>query len=328
MLSPQVLIIALLAALLIGILIGYFLMQGRLRRQDEALKASQRRHLAELEAAHESRLRETTQRLRQDYEAELATTIEHYQDQLSDKTSELQQIYETRFRVVQDSVITSADASGQGSQSNGNLGIDQAPLSQPEVRHLKRQYEKRLKEAAQKLQQAYEKQLTQHAKTVRAELHAEYEQRLAAKTKEYETQIAARDAQLNQTLMGRHETPHKIDESTLTLASREPSPLPKTPSPSPVMIPTQEDIDARIREATQQIQQNYEQQLSAKLEEYQDRLSSRVQELETDYRNRLDAIASAQAATANQPARQNPDDSFDPLDLSDIAPNQDPTANN
>lgn len=77
----QGIIIALLTGLLVGILVGYFLVQGRVRRQNQALKEGQR-HLADLEQDYETRLQETTQQLRHDYEADLAKTIEHYQDQL------------------------------------------------------------------------------------------------------------------------------------------------------------------------------------------------------------------------------------------------------
>ena len=81
--TPGILI-ALLILFLLGILVGYALVQRRLRKQAEELKITQRR-LTEIEQSHELRLRDATEQLRHDYESQLAHTIEHYQDQLSQK---------------------------------------------------------------------------------------------------------------------------------------------------------------------------------------------------------------------------------------------------
>lgn len=209
--SLQVVVIALLVAFLVGILIGYALVQGRLQRQSEALEENQRR-LAELEASYEVRLKETTQKLRRDYEAELAETIEHYQDQLSDKTLELKQNYETRLGVLQQGLAETAISSGVAMQSR----TAEPSLSQPEMLHLKRQYELRLKEAAQKLQQAYEKQLAQHAKSVTAELQADYEKRITEKVEHYDQQFAQRQTQLEQEYRNRLNAINTTPESKQT----------------------------------------------------------------------------------------------------------------
>ena len=350
-----IIIIAVLVALLVGILIGYFSVQGRLRRQSEALKESQNR-LSELETSYEGRLRTTTQTLRRDYEAELAETIEHYQDQLSDKTLELHQTYETRLKVLQEGLVMPIEAETPSiGRGNGIEPIDDnadTPLSRPEVLHLKRQYEIRLKEAAQKLQQAYEKQLAQHAKTVTADLQADYEKRLADKIEHYDKQSAIRQAQLEQEYASRYEalsqaqaiasevesqalqsqaavlgskvpTPSEImgtgNETTVTLQPKDRPSFAPTPSQPLVALPTQEDIDARIREATKQIRHDYEQQLSTKLEEYQAQLTARVQELEEDYRHRLNAIANIKPEFSSTNTPDNGGD-LEPLDLSDISP--------
>jgi hypothetical protein len=187
----QGIILTFLIAFLLGFLLGYYLVQGRLRRQTAALKESQR-HLTELEQSYELRLRETTETLRREYEAELAETIEHYQDQLSQKTVDLEQTYATRFQVLQQGELSSsapptaarervdippAVAPAGGAVLRGQIepvADDPPELTTAQVLHLKRQYETRLKEAAQKLQSAYEKQLAQHARNVRADLQAEY----------------------------------------------------------------------------------------------------------------------------------------------------------
>ena len=309
-LSLQVVIIAVLIALLVGILLGYALIQSRLRRQSEALKESQDR-LAELEASHEVRLRATTQTLRRDYEAELAKIIEHYQDQLSDKTLELKQTYETRLKVLEEGLITPEAASLTALEKNDALAnaARTESLSRPEA-HLKRQYEMRLKEAAHKLQQAYEKQLAQNAKSVKAE----YEQRLTEKVEQYEQQLAARKAQLEQEYVSLPQSPvDGLTPSETMKAGNETTRTLPLQDQSAASL-TQEAVDARIREATYRIRQDYEQQLSTKLEEYQTQLTSRVQELEKDYRTRLDAIASTEPAI--EPSGI---DDLEPLDLSDIS---------
>ncbi len=322
-LSLQVVIIAVLIALLVGILIGYTSVQGRLKRQSETLKENQTR-LAELEASHESRLRDTTQRLRRDYEAELSKIIEHYQDQLSDKTLELKQTYETRLKVLEAGLIAPT-ATSSALESNTPISAEPAePLSKPEVLHLKRQYEMRLKEAAQKLQQAYEKQLAQHVKSVTADLQAEYEQRLTEKIEHYDQQFAARQTQLEQEYASRYSALNSAQSDNLSpgeiMSTGRETTMTLQPQNQSAASPTSSvDIDARIREATQQIRQDYERQLSTKLEEYQTKLDSRVQELEKDYRTRLDAIANM--TPDHSPTIQPTNiDNLEPLDLSDISP--------
>lgn len=360
----QSIIIALLVGCLVGIAVVYILMQARIRRQSQALKASQRQ-LEELERSHEARLRETTQQLRRDYEVELAQTIEHYQDELSATTLELQQTHETRLKVLQGGLT---DTTAQPSmptphpQTSSSNAVE-APLSRPEILHLKQQYEMRLKEAAQRLQHAYEKQLAQRAKTVKAELEAEYEARLAEKTKYYDELFTKRQAELeasyqaihqNQAVLANDATltpapPQTVDDQTvpnpgtpaptdILVSSDVPTPSqimgtgdettvtlqpwvrssasPPPPSPSPQI--TREDLDERIQEATQQIRQDYEQQLSAKLKDYKDQLTARVRELEEDYRKRLNVFSELQPETPQPPKRAHNDD-LDPLDLSDIS---------
>jgi len=374
--SIQGIIIALLIAFLVGILVGYSFVQRRFRQQAEALKISQRR-LEEMEQSHELRLRETIDQLRQDYEAEIAETIEHYQDQLSQKTVEMEQIYETRFQVLQQgetatnarslvgAVLTdNADVRSPAAQPQA-LGTieplaDEKPqaLTQPELLHLKKQYEMRLKEAAQKLQKAYEKQLAEHAKKARADIQTEYEKRLVQKLKEYEEQFAQRRTQLEQEYADRQPptaqsmltagidipTPSEImgtgDDTTVTL------PPPNVPGASPQRPPaaqySQADLEARLQEATEQVRQEYEQQLASQLEEQQEQFDLRLQDLEAEYKQKMETLsASAQKAdTAADPldelfddslfdleetpsnqenSSDDDDDDFGPLDLSDIS---------
>ncbi|MEL6319850.1 MAG: hypothetical protein AAFQ57_04270 [Cyanobacteria bacterium J06626_14] len=321
-LSLQVVVIAVLIALLLGILIGYASVQGRLKRQRKALEESQNR-LADLETSHESRLRDTAQSLRRDYEAELSKIIEHYQDQLSDKTLELKQTYETRLKVLEEGLITPTSASSPVHESNTLSNADAVEsFSKPET-HLKQQYEMRLKEAAHKLQQAYEKQLAQHAKSVTADLQAEYEQRLTEKIEHYDRQFAVRQAQLEQEYASRYGALSQSQGGSLTpseiISTRNDTTVTLQSQNQPSTTLTQADLEGRIREATQQIRQDYERQLSTKLEEYQTQLNSRVQELEKDYRTRLGAIANMTPDPTPTIQPSNIDD-LEPLDLSDISP--------
>jgi hypothetical protein len=374
--SIQGIIIALLIAFLVGILVGYSLVQARARKQAEALKISQRR-LEEIEQSHELRLREATEKLRRDYEAELAETIEHYQDQLSQKTVEMEQIYETRFQVLQQGDLSAQPQPLVGATLGARTGeempapnplpqrgtiepVEDKPpaLSQPELLHLKKQYELRLKEAAQKLQKAYEKQLADHAKKARADLQAEYEKRLAEKLEEYELQFAERQAQLEAEFANRQAdlssaqsaiagnpeipTPSEImgtgDDTTVTLPP--PGPLGDNAQRSPAEQYTSAQLEARIQEATEQVREEYEQQLASQLEEQKAEFEQRLQALEADYQQKMEELTASQQTPDSsldedlfgddlfnlddemnslKNKKGDDDDDFGPLDLSDIS---------
>ncbi len=313
----QGLIVALLTAFLIGLALGYTYLQTRWKRQSIALKESQRR-IRELEQAHERQLQETRDRLRAEYEAEISATIEHYQDQLSRKTLELEQTYETRIQVLQQSAAAAPDLQPAIAENLGNrfetalqgrpyalneasLSAPQpadAPLSQPELLRLKRQYEVKLKEAAQKLQKAYERQLAQNAKNLRADLQAEYEKRLDARLQAKDQELADLRAKMEQLRASPRDmmaadfapsTPSQImgvgDETTVTL-----SPISQRP-PSPQYI--QEEIEARIQVVAEQMRQDYEQQLATQMEAYQAQVTRRLEELEAEYTQRLASMSAS-----------------------------------
>lgn len=368
-------IIALLIVFLLGILLGYSLVQRRQRQQAEALKIAQRR-LAEIEQSHELRLREATDQLRRDYESQLATTIEHYQDQLSQKTIEMEQIYETRFRVLQQGTVPAgvpamAMASeaaptrpGVGQSYRGIEAIaDDTPqaLTQPELMHLKRQYEIRLKEAAQKLQKAYETQLAEHAKATRADIKAEYEQQLAAKYQEFEQEFADRQSALEQEvaeLRSQTEslqalleeetdmaTPSQImgtgDETTVTLAAATP-PAEMVTSADPPQY-TQSQLDEQVQAATRQAEVEFEQRLAEQMRvttreaeaEFDKRLTEqlevqqvqfdrRFRELEAEYKARITELENAAPESVLSPVDQLfGDDNYDDLASNESAPTAD-----
>lgn len=319
----QGIIIALLIGLLIGIIVGHFL--GKRKRpgqpqmppQDTSQDKGKQQYLSELEHIHDERLQELSQRLRQDYEAELATTIAHYQDELSTRTQELQQAYETRLQVIQQGITDAAEQQEPAAEVMPKPEESPAPTgpSEEDIARLKQKYEARLKEAAQKLQKAYEKQLAQHVKSVKADLNTDYEQRLDQATERLERQFANRQTALEQEYHNRQadlenahaksietvsiaaavppdETPAAGDDNTVTLAMGTP---PAAYQPDAQI--TQADLDARIQQATQQIREDYEQQLSSKLKEYRDQVTSRVRELEDTYQNKLNALAGRPSST-------------------------------
>ncbi|MGD1860417.1 MAG: hypothetical protein ACFB0E_10655 [Leptolyngbyaceae cyanobacterium] len=248
-LTPGI-IIALLIMFLLGILAGYSLVQGRIRKQAEELKIAQRR-LAEMEQSHELRLREATTRLRQDYETELAATIEHYQDQLSQKTVEMEQIYQTRLRVLQQGAasvpprsITSAETTvdtvpAHPSQSEPSLQLAETAIAnesmaafpQPDPtrfeRELEQAYEARLQAATQDLQQSHAQQLAEALQAARTDVAAEYQEQLTAKQQEFERVAAERQAELEQ----------ELADLRAELATAQAPPLddPETSTPSQIM---------------------------------------------------------------------------------------------
>jgi len=333
--TPGILI-ALLIMFLLGILVGYALVQRRLRKQAEELKITQRR-LTEMEQSHELRLRDATEQLRLDYESQLSNTIEHYQDQLSQKTIEMEQIYETRFRVLQQGGMPAiaqpvATVSGVQSVPNSSRQVtpdqyrgvepiaDDSPqaLTQPELLHLKRQYELRLKEATQKLQKAYEAKLAEHAKTTRADIQSEYERQLAEKYQEFEREFADRQAELEQeiaelrseaealqsvTMSGTDlPTPSQImgtgDETTVTLAA--PTPPGEMAPSSPAAQYTESELEERVQAATEQAQAEFDLRLEEQVRtatqqaqaEFDQRLKEQVQvatqQAQADFDRRLE----------------------------------------
>ncbi len=363
--SLQGIIIALLIAFFVGLLVGYSLVQRRRQQQSEALQLSQRQ-LAEMEQTYESRLRETTTQLRQDYEAEIAATIEHYQDQLSQKTVEMEQMYETRFQVLQQGDVPAATASGADAVDNDVLAdiplpsrpfqpvlvtdefdqpaevgdtpppIAPTPLTQPELLHLKKQYEMRLKEAAQKLQKAYEKQLAHHVKQTRSDIHTEYETLLAQKLVDYEEQLATQKAELAAEYADRVSavsapptvmeddlliaTPSQImgtgDETTVSLSS------PGDAADAQAALGADEysaaEIQAQVQATTNQMRADYERQLAERQATQQREFEQRLQALEAahqtqiaEYQQKIDELSSELPSASSDIDDLFSDDLFD-----------------
>ncbi len=344
-------IIAALIIFLVGLLVGYSLVQKRFRQQAEALKVSQRR-LTEVEQSHELRLREATDQLRHDYETQLAGTIEHYQDQLSQKTVEMEQTYETRFRVMQQgrTAVDQPTASNHrgvavmpmpgGATDAMEGGSPAKATSQRELMHLKQQYETRLNEAAEKLQKSYEKQLAEHVNAARDEMQAEFDQNMAVRYQALEQEFASREAELEDQLAALRieaetasstlasevtpPTPSEImgtgDETTMALAS--PGSAAAEMSDLADMRYTQRELDQQVAAATQQAQADFDQRLAEELSAQQVQLDRRLEELEAEYAQRLSSLEqTAQSEAADPMDAFLSDDGYEDLvsDLDDEA---------
>ncbi|MEM9815575.1 MAG: OmpH family outer membrane protein [Cyanobacteria bacterium P01_D01_bin.6] len=331
-------IIAILLMFLVGILVGYSLVQKRLRKQTEALKVSQRR-LTEIEQSHELRLREATGQLRHDYESQLATTIEHYQDQLSQKTLEMEQTYETRFRVLRQggAPVTAQsgaydyvdmatrpkpdESSAVKQLPNANVDMVAAPQSPPqrELKHLKQQYEMRLNEAAQKLQKSYETQLAEQTNAAKAELQTAYDQQLASKYQEFEQEFAERQADLERQIVTLQSsavvetstlaseitlpTPSEImgtgDETTVSLMASE---MPAGGlSPVPSLHYTQSDLEQQVEAARHEAQAEFDQRLTEQLAAQRVQFDQQLRDLEERYQERLADVSQETAESTITP---------------------------
>ncbi len=329
----QVGIVALLVSALVGLVLGYSLPQRQLQQQRKRLKQNQQR-LAEMEQAHGERLQAVAAQTTQDHEAQLTQRIAHYQDQLEERIQELNQEHQVQLEMLQQAELATAAPPPPA-----------APLAanSPEVLRFKQQYEARLKEAAQKLQQAYEQQLAHHTKTTRADLQQVYESRLAQKIEHYEAQLTTRLSQLEEEFATRQAT---IEQGSGPIAPPNPqSPsaimgnpnneptvtLHPTAAPPPVaainaantadsetialVVPSPSaQPPVEMTAEISRIREDYEAKLAEKIAQYQDRWSVRLAELETEYQSRITTLQQARPAV-------NPTviDQLDPLDLGDIS---------
>lgn len=309
--SLQGIIIALLISLLIGVIIGYSLRQGRISELTNALKQSQKRN-EELEREHEQRLQEATLRLQEDYEVQLAEKIERYQDQLEERTAELEQEYQGRLAVLEQGRlpypgVPAGPGSGSGVGISTESGISTGPqpalaadLSYVE-QQVKRQYEERLKEAARKIQLAYEQHLRQKLKDTRDDLQKDYERRLAQKIEHYEDEATNRINQLQeeyelrlQALGPAPAAPGATWDNTLAMtAASVQMAMPSLPTVPEVSLVAS---DRAAEELENRLRAEYEQKLAEKIEHYQDDLAQRVQSLEAEYEARLQVSQQAQPA--------------------------------
>lgn len=220
----QVIILALLITCIVSIVIGYIMAQKRFQQAAAVHQQASQDQLQAIQAAHEQRLQDALFRARQDYEAQLTRRIGHYQDQFDQNLAEREQEHQTRLEVWQQGLAAASSSNGGGTT-----------LAAPEVLQLKRQYEARLKEAAQKLQQAYEQQLAHRFQATKANLQQHYETQLAQKIEHYEAQLAARVTQLETEFEARQAViaaPDPMDDGSGSIS--EPPAFPQA-SPSEIM---------------------------------------------------------------------------------------------
>lgn len=305
----QGLIVAALIGLLLAVIVGYYLRQGQVNELTGALQQSQKRQ-EELEKEHEQRLRNATQQLQRDYEAHLAEKMEQYQDQFEDRRGQLESEYRARQSVM------------------GGAPVDADSTTEQRIR---KQYETRLKEAATKIQQAYEQHLQEKLVEARSQAQQDYDQRLSEAIAHYQDQDQTRQAQA---------------PSAIALGALVPEPTavasPDTPAVAEVEARLQAEYDQRLaqmeqdyearlqiaqagselpaaaepstaelelnlrRELEESLKAEYEQKLAEKIEHYQDELTQRTQELEQAYEARLQLqvapFPESPAPVADEPA--------------------------
>jgi uncharacterized protein YneF (UPF0154 family) len=225
----QVIILALLITCVVGIVIGYIMAQKRFQQEAEVRQQQNQDQLQAIQSAHDQRLQDALFRARQDYEAQLTRQIGHYQDQFAQNLAEREQEHQTRVEVWQEG-LAAAGASPSDDMTGGTA------VTQPEVLQLKHQYEARLKEAAHKLQQAYEQQLAQRFKATKADLQQNYETQLAQKIEHYEAQLAARVTQLETEFEARQASLAEAEAAPVDDASASISEPPEFPQASPSEI--------------------------------------------------------------------------------------------
>ncbi|PZV08170.1 MAG: hypothetical protein DCF32_05355 [Leptolyngbya sp.] len=284
----QGLIVAALIGLLLAVIVGYYLRQGQVNELTEALQQSQKRQ-EDLEKEHEQRLRTATQQLQRDYEAQLAEKMEQYQDRLEERRGQLESEYRARQSVM------------------GGAPVDADSTTEQRIR---KQYETRLKEAATKIQQAYEQHLQDKLVEARSQAQQDYEQRLAEAIAHYQDQQTSQSQNPSAIALG------ALVPEPMAVASPNISDLAEIEARLQAeydqrLAQIQQDYEARLmaqgggsvpaaldpsvaelelnlrRELEESLRVEYEQKLAEKIEHYQDELTQRTQELEQAYEARL-----------------------------------------
>ncbi len=326
----QGLIVAALIGLLLAVIVGYYLRQGRVNELTEALQQSQKRQ-EELEKEHEQRLRTATQQLQKDYEAHLAEKMEQYEDRLEERRGQLESEYRSRQSVMGGAL---ADADSTTEQ------------------RIRKQYETRLKEAATKIQQAYEQHLQDKLVEARSQAQQDYDQRLAEAIAHYQDQEQTRQTQTPSELslgalvpeptavasvgtgdlaevearlqaeydqrlaeyeddMAQRLSQMEQDYEARIQMAQASSLVPADLAPA-VPAPSAAELELNLRrELEESLRVEYEQKLAEKIEHYQDELTQRTQELEQAYEARLQL----QVAPFPEPAAPVADESAVDLDM-------------
>ncbi|MGF1569032.1 MAG: hypothetical protein ACFCVD_13350 [Nodosilinea sp.] len=264
---PGIIIVGVLTSLLVGVIIGFYLRQSRVNQLAEAVQQSQKR-LEALEQEHDQRLQAATLKLQQDYENQLAEKIERYQDQYEGQVSQIEAEYQAR-----QSLIAQADP-GRYDPSNPEAAAYGAISTGPDVagdieQRIRKQYETRLKEAAAKIQLAYEQHLKAKLAEAREAAQFDYDQRLA----------------------------QALDEQSLQLNA-----LGSTAGSAIATGATGHDealVQERLIALETQLKAEYEQRLVARVEQYQDDMTRRMEQMQQDHADQLQMIQAAQPGPAN-----------------------------
>lgn len=268
--AMQGMIIGLLISLLVGIIIGFYLRQNQVKTLTAALKTGQEREQA-MQQEHEHRLRTATAQLQQDYEAQLSEKIERYQRQYEAQRQQLEAEYEARQNLIPGG---SGGASAEDQDPNASPSDEwsSAPVSEYEAQ-LRRQYEARLKEAAYKIQQAYEQHLRETLAAEREAQQQTYDQRLTEAIARYQDEAEARlaealkEQELASQTGGAAVTPGEVDET---------------------------EVQERLATLEAELRSDYDRRLAERIEQYQDDMSQRIAQMEEEFAARLQMAQAAQ----------------------------------
>ncbi|MFH7242856.1 MAG: hypothetical protein ACHWZW_08405 [Spirulina sp.] len=272
--AMQGMVIGLLISLLVGIIIGFYLRQRQVNALTATLKTGQEREQA-LQQEHEHRLRTATAQLQQDYEAQLAEKIERYQHQYEAQRQQLEAEYEARQNLMPGGSGL-ADADAQDPNASPSDEWNNAPVSEYEA-HLRRQYEARLKEAAYKIQQAYEQHLRETLAAEREAQQQAYDQRLVEAIARYQDEA---DARLAEAL--------KDQDAVAQTVSGENS------LASSGLDDAEAEVQERLATLEAELRRDYDRRLAERIEQYQDDMSQRIAQLEEEFAARLQMAQAAQ----------------------------------
>lgn len=289
----------------------------------------------QLEQEYQLRLQEAMGQLQKNYEVQLVEKIDDYQAQIEAQRHQIEAEYLARQSLLGEA--GPLDAAPESASTEAAMAIEQRIRKQYETRlkeaaakiqqayehHLQEKlaearslaqqdYDQRLAEAIAHYQDDLQARLTQTTPTlppsalvpegildspldgpaasriaeIEARLQADYDQRLAERIAQYQDDIARQRAELEQAFADRLQLAQANAPGITALAETAPAEL---------ALNLRQELEARL-------QNEYEQKLAAKIEQYQDELTQRTEELEQSYDARLQLQLLQDNALDNAPA--------------------------
>lgn len=290
----------------------------------------------QLEQEYQLRLQEAMGQLQKDYEVQLVEKIDDYQAQLEAQRHQIEAEYLAHQSLIGGAGPLNA-ALGEAAPIESDMAIEQRIRKQYETRlkeaaakiqqayeqHLQEKlsearslaqqdYDRRLAEAIARYQDDAQTRLAQalpgfppsalvpegalassldspaasQLAAIEARLQADYDQRLAERIAQYQDDMARQRAELEQAFADRLQLAQASAPGITALAETAPAEL---------ALNLRQELETRL-------QDEYEQKLAAKIEQYQDELTQRTEELEQSYDARLQLQLLQDNALENAPA--------------------------